>query len=443
MKNQITVLTVFCLFSFNVYSQSVKYFRSFSEDKRNCRIKFINSVDTSILRKTECYRVTFDKTNRPVQIEKLRHGKPLANIGEQSILKIEYKGFIEKRMFCERDMNNNIYNCFTESIQRLNDKNRIIVRELDANGKPVSRKYSIVLYTLDSQKNIIKKQYVNDDLKPILFSDSSSHTIYNWSENKNLLTHTSTTYFGFKDKLKSEKLNKKAVEIIDLNTNRVLKRSVSYIGGDKGLIAKKDYKYDLKGNLVCYYDSVIGRFVTRVIQFECKYNKYGNSTESLHRCFYSRSNSALAHLEDAVYREECDSLGLVTRITRLKNEFKAVDSDYCVFPEEMNPYGYRYAYLFKNECASIEFKYDNNLNKIAEFYYDNNNNLLSKGVCSVKYVYDNDYNIIEESYWNSNNNLVNNENGVALTRRKYDGKQLKFTGLYDYKNRIIHELLSE
>lgn len=444
MKILISVLIVLCQFTFNVYCQSVKYFRSYSEDKLNYSLKFTNSVDTSIVSKTECYRVTYDKTNRPIQVEKLRYGKPFGEIGELLTLKIEYKGLIENRTFCLLDMDKNC-NCYTESIQRLNDKNKIIVRELDANGNPLNGEYSTILFTLNNQKNIIKKQYVNDELKPILFSDSSSHTIYSWSENKNLLIHTRTTYFGFKDKLKSEKLIKKVVETIDVKTNSVLKQSSSYFEGDVRLNKKKEFKYNSKGFMVYYYDSVNNGNIY-VDKYEFKYNKYGNSTESLYKNHYSRynSDSVIAHLEDVVYKEECDSLGLVTRITKLQSEIRTSKSDFPNDFREINPYRYRNAYRFKNDgCTSIEFKYDNNLQISAEFYYDNKNDLLRNGVCSEKYVYNNDNNIVEKSYWDANNDRVNNENGVAIMRSEYDGKQLKLIRLYDYKEKILQEILCE
>ena len=311
-------------------------------------------------------------------------------------------------------------------------------------GKPCLRKegYSKVVNTWNNQNQLLEERFFGVDGKPCLKEGGLSIVKYAYDERGNKCEES---YYGTKGEpcvcwteyhLKRTKWN---------DRGNVLEQTFYNTHGKPCKIGQlfycRHYSYDTKGNMesVCYFDEklkpCIGEGGAHLYRFEydengnrrrsssfdiqgklCKNNdgysieesEYDRNGYIIKSCFYDEKHNLCFGEEEgyAMVVHERNSTGLITKS--------------CFYDKNGK------LFLYSNDHAIKERKYDSRYNVIETRYYDQNGFLgANDGVAIRKFKYDDRSKLIEESNYDNNGFLCLDNDGISICKYTYNDKGQK------------------
>lgn len=312
-------------------------------------------------------------------------------------------------------------------------------------GKPCLRNegYSKVVNTWNDQNQLIEEQFFGVDGKPCLKEGGLSVVKYAYDERGNKCEES---YYGTKREpiLCVTGYHKKRTVFNDKGD---VLENIFYDIHDKPCVfergyAYRYYTYDSKGNNVTieYYDSNRKPCLSYEGMHIERY-EYDNSGNVIKMISYDDKGNIVANKEGCfIVLKEYDKDGRVTKFTYLDkngNLYPNKEYGYAMVEMEYNAIGLearcsyynekKKLFLYGDDHAIVETKYDSRYNKTEIRFYDENGILGAKdGIAIMKYQYDDRSNKLEESNYDENEKLCKDEDGISIC---------KYT--YDEKNRII------
>lgn len=298
---------------------------------------------------------------------------------------------------------------YSKVVNIWDDQNHLIEEQFfGVDGKPCLKEggLSVVKYAYDERGNKCEESYYGADGRPCLCLTDYHLKRTKWNDRGDVMEETFYDIDGKPCKIGQvfhceryaydTKGNLESVSYYDENLRPCVSKGVHLC----------TYQYDEKGNEIksSSYD-VRGRLCKNDNNYAIAESEYDSNGYAIKQSFFDENHNLCISKNDgyAMVIRERDQIGLVTKASYYDNNGKL--------------------FLYHDNLAIRESKYDIYNNIIENVYYDEKGNLGRKdGVARIKYIRDARSNIIEASLFDKNNSLCDNGDGVAIFRHTYDDK---------------------
>lgn len=176
-------------------AQQMAFYRRISIDDRQCSFSLREKIDSTIARKTDCYRVMFDKLNRIKCISFEKCGRVSVGRYQISVLTISYTDSMEIRKYDFPSSGR--YSTFSYHLQLNADKVPVAVVYHDKNGKIAKDKDGVACYKriLDDKGQMVECRYFDENDQPVTDVNGDAFFRYEWKSD-NAFYKPECYYYG-------------------------------------------------------------------------------------------------------------------------------------------------------------------------------------------------------------------------------------------------------
>ncbi len=357
-----------------------------------------------------------------------------------------YNYDLEGHLLNYKEINpDNSYNAYTYTYD--NSYNILKYERVKYTGKGRFSNGVAKLYEYDENNNITKYTYITYGSSVNDIADKYTETYeYEYDSNKNIIKKIRCYY----DKSNNRGTKTVIVYEYDSNNMEIKSSSITYNSEDvAGDTVEHEFTYDVNGNLIKRYskgytDNIYGATIwdytyddnNNLLTEKCTYIKYdkdGNETErhisSYVEYVYSLNGNRYLIKEQYTDYEYDDYWNLVG-----ENGYAIISDDLKLLIRETT---YTYSYNTFNYKQTLEYEYDENNNKIKQYYkyYDKNNNLTSNSVCK----YDSEGNLIIISKTTYKDDKVNSKYEYDEIGREAKKTTFNYDSNGDVSNSYVFE----
>ena len=379
------------------------------------------------------------------------HGKPVMAYDEYATLKMTYDENGNRISFSAYDIKNEpcyVKEGYSKVINVYNDSHNPISQSyFGTDGKPCLRKegYSKVVNIWDDQNHLIEEQFFGVDGKPCLKKGGLSIVKYAYDERGNKCEES---YYGTNGLpiLCRNSYHKKITKFNDMGFEQETR---FFDASNKPCITGNQYHcrrytYDNQGNnsLIEYLDTNNNLCTTDegLCAVGYEYDKNGNVTKAI--SYDKKDNICKNSYGCSILENEYDNNGNLICQRYYDEKYNLCindDEGYAIVRYEYNSNGLRTKisyfnekgklFLYADDHAIEEKKYDSRYNNTEIRYYDENGILGAKdGIAIQKYKYDERSNLLEVYNYNKRGELCKSEDGISIYKYTYNEKNQESSG---------------